>query len=93
MLSKTYSRLTLINMHQLRNQATCIISSVRLFDHLLPRIHRYDGSIFFHIYDFSLEHLENFNKGLHEAFLMNDNFRMIKMSFFCFQRKINIIKL
>lgn len=64
MLSKTYSRLTLINMQQLRNQATCIISSVRLFDHLLLRIRRYNGLvfIFFHIFDFSLKHLDNFNK-------------------------------
>lgn len=46
MLSKTYYKL------------------IRLFDHPLPLIHRYNGLvfIFFHIFDFSLKHLDNFNK-------------------------------
>lgn len=66
----------------------------RLFDHLLPLIHRYNGLvfIFFHIFDFSLKHLDNFNEARHKAYLMKENFRVNKVFLF-FQREINIIKL
>lgn len=54
------------------------------FDQLLPHIHRYDGLVFIfhHIFDFSLEHLDNFNKAWHKAFLREREFQNDKKLFF-----------